>query len=49
MEIREIPKDSLCPEDLEGVIRVYGLCDDLEEDVYLNQQMIVYLAVQGTD
>jgi hypothetical protein len=49
MEIREIPKDSLCPEDLKGAVSVYGYCDDLEEDVYLNQQMIVYLAVRFTD
>jgi hypothetical protein len=41
MEIREIPKDSLCPEDLKGMVRTYCICDDLVEDVYLNQQMVV--------
>ena len=37
MEIREIPKDSLCPEDLKGAVSVLCFCEDYEYDIYPQQ------------
>jgi hypothetical protein len=43
MEIREIPKDSLCPEDLKGAVSVYGYCEDFLDDIYPQQVIKVVL------
>ncbi len=39
MEIREIPKDSLCPEDLKGAVSFMCFCED--EDYFEDREQMV--------